>query len=330
MSTDTARVQDGADRQPVPSRALRHPLGEINPNVQLPAIPAVSPDVQYTSSCLHEPHHPSTEAPRECTLNMKQSKRHHRVPEYVKHTELTLQTPAEGPFSVDDLNWVNVVVHEPHRALVAAIPPDRLDDFVEGEGSRGWCQVRAKSQGTSDSLSVNKRCFCMFGAPDHAIQKQRQLLKGSAEPLPAKSGGKGRCAANHKGTSQKKGCQHRFGATLYRDVPDKLFIRFPCQRDDTVQTCAAMKHSTNSGLDTHADESCERHLREYQADIEELAVQLLRTNTKPAAIITSMFPASFHSIRYHELCLCCHISQQCDHSCCLCIWCSSLQTVPTL
>lgn len=47
-----------------------------------------------------------------------------------------VQYPPQGPFSVDELDWAEILDHQKHNKVVS-FPRDRLDDFVDGEAARG-------------------------------------------------------------------------------------------------------------------------------------------------------------------------------------------------
>jgi hypothetical protein len=61
-----------------------------------------------------------------------------RVAKFVH--SLAVQTPDSKIFSTNDLEWTDAVQNKEHFK-VAAIPKDRLDDFVAGESTRGASNV---------------------------------------------------------------------------------------------------------------------------------------------------------------------------------------------
>jgi hypothetical protein len=127
-----------------------------------------------------------------------------RLPKFVSN--LPLQLPPVGVFSVHDLKWCNVTDNKA-CSLTAAVPAYRLQDFVQGEETRGRCTLnlwtlRAEGQG----VLLNKRAECLYAAPKQGHQKKRKLLLPSEKVLPTEGGREIRLGSLQKGTSVKKDC----------------------------------------------------------------------------------------------------------------------------
>jgi hypothetical protein len=67
-----------------------------------------------------------------------------RLPAYVRNIDL--QLPPRHQFSAHDLRWSSIVENRKH-CKVAAIPLDRLEDFVHGEGIQGASHVYCRDKG---------------------------------------------------------------------------------------------------------------------------------------------------------------------------------------
>lgn len=86
-----------------------------------------------------------------------------RIPEFA--TTCQLQNPAPGPFSVEDIEWKQVL--ERGKAfMVAAILKDRLPDFLSGEGARGDTVINTanKSDSRSAGVATDLACECNMAA----------------------------------------------------------------------------------------------------------------------------------------------------------------------
>ena len=142
----------------MPRSPARCPLGPISPNV-LPATTCLPHSSNVSCS-------PGSKAP--CTVGQCQSGRqkvticyelappNSKPPLYVKNSYL--QTPKPGPFTIFDLSWENNGKKD-NRALVAAIPANRLQDFINGEAARGLCKVNASSKkAATDTIPFNETC----------------------------------------------------------------------------------------------------------------------------------------------------------------------------
>jgi hypothetical protein len=108
------------------------------------------------------------------------------LPKFVSN--LLLQQPPFGAFTVHDLKWCKTTDNKA-CSLVAAVLVNRLEDFVQGEETRGTCTLnlwtlRADGQG----MLLNKRAECVHAAPKQAHQKKRKLQLPSDKALPCAVG----------------------------------------------------------------------------------------------------------------------------------------------
>lgn len=209
-----------------------------------------------------------------------------RTPLYVY--QLSVQSPADGPFTINDLQWLHQGKGN-KAALVAAIPEHRFVDFVAGEEKRGMCEVKIRVQNKeTDKTPMNKKAECIFGPPRNTSEKNRQAMPTSAKPL-SQPGKTGRRCAHQNGTSCKMHCTYRFFAVRYgADPRNAVFIRFPTLSGETKAPCKSMKHHTIDGQCNHAGQKCQHHLKKPQKDVEKLILMLLKNDLKPAAIIAGV------------------------------------------
>lgn len=265
----------------------RCPLGELSVNNASIVTPAPSqiPPAQKTEAKV-------SGGQKGCT----------KTPLYVP--KLAVQSPADGPFTVHDLQWLRQGKGI-KAAFVSAIPENRFKDFLAGEEKRGMCEVKIgiKNQENA-STPMNKKAACIFGAPRNGSEIQRQAMPTSAEP-PSKPGKKGRRCAHQNGTSCKMHCTYRFFAVKYGSDPrNAVIIRFPAHDHETVapSNCEAMKHHTADGRQSHTGQKCQHHLQKPQKDVEKLIIKLLRHDLKAAAIIAGVCQVLGY---FDDLLVCC-------------------------
>jgi hypothetical protein len=203
-----------------------------------------------------------------------------RLPKFVSN--LPLQLPPVGVFSVHDLNWCEVTVNKA-SSLAAAVRENRLQDFVQGEERRGRCTLnlwtlRAEGQ----AVLLNKRAECLYAAPKQGNQKQRKLLLPSEKAQPTEEGKEARLGSLQKGTSVKKDCAYRFTVKEYSRRLGHVIIKFPCGPQDTIQNCRSMQHNTAAGMPAHDGE--ESHKLQYTEEIKELVIDKLKAHVMPKVI----------------------------------------------
>lgn len=220
-----------------------------------------------------------------------------KMPVYVK--KLEIQVPDAGHFTVNHLTWQHVESGhtESPYSLVAAIPHNRLYDFLGGEEDRGKCFINLNNKNDkkrSKHILLKKESECIFGSVRSSEQKERQNMMASDEPKATKTGKKGRHNKLQDGTSCKMDCSYRFFAVRYDNAHrDKVILRFPATKQDTAATCRAMKHlyrSPNGSEEAtdHGQQLCQHHLHVHQDDIRDFIIEKIRQDTKPAAIISGM------------------------------------------
>lgn len=223
----------------------------------------------------------STQAP----IRIDDTGRRLRLPGFVQN--LATQYPPAGMFTVNDLDWKFVGTGK-QMGLVAAFPRQRLDDFRIGESHRGGCKVLIGSyKATTDSVLLNDRGLCVFGAPSYAMGKKRQAAAAAAaEPEPC---AQTECGVARYGRSpdaqSKKNCAYCCYARVYAKCQGVVIVKFPCYEGDTAATCMTMKHCTPDGEPAHVGVQGHRHLRQWSSEATSLIISKLKLQTKPAVII---------------------------------------------
>jgi hypothetical protein len=200
-----------------------------------------------------------------------------RLPKFVSN--LLLQQPPFGDFLVHDLKWCKITDNKA-CSLVAVVLVNRLEDFVQGEETRGTCTLnlwtlRADGQG----VLLNKRAECVYAAPKQAHQKKRKHQLPSDKALPTAQGKAARLTSLQKGTSVKKDCVYRFTVKEYSKRPEHLIIKFPCGPEDTMLSCSSMQHCTATGMTAHDGEVSHKLL--YSEEIKEVVISQLKAHVMP-------------------------------------------------
>jgi hypothetical protein len=105
-----------------------------------------------------------------------------RLPAYVRNIDL--QVPPRHQFSAHDLRWSSIEENRKHYK-VAAIPLDRLEDFVRGEGIQGAAHIYCRDKGHKTAgILTSKIGECFNGrlkgicrkkeAPSHFLRRVQQ------------------------------------------------------------------------------------------------------------------------------------------------------------
>jgi hypothetical protein len=107
-----------------------------------------------------------------------------RLPAYVR--TIDLQVPPEHQFSVHDLRWISIVEKWKHYK-VAAVPLNRLEDLVCGEGTRAAAHVYCHDKGNNTAgILTSKIGVCFYGKLKGTCQK-KEATKTLAEACAAVS-----------------------------------------------------------------------------------------------------------------------------------------------
>ena len=181
--------------------------------------------------------------------------------------KLVAQTPPEGSFDYDALEWTAIKYHGDR--LVAAVPADRIQDFVDGESFRGGSQINARERGQKHKHVLRDdhyACYCgkhtrkdqrdLAAAGCRAVQASQasmSLAPASQPAVRADSGKKARRRRTEHGQSIKQGCLFAFVAKVYTGLPDTAYLVF---------TAASAAHVNSQGEAVHPDRSAGRPLSE--------------------------------------------------------------------
>jgi hypothetical protein len=153
-----------------------------------------------------------------------------RVPKYVR--SVPLQVPDKQPFNAIDLQWVAAVELKQHFK-VAAVPMERLDDFVRGEAVRGATSVYCRDKGhKTGGVITSKVGDCIYGKLKGA-RGNKQHGKSLAQ-----AGESQRRSKIVHGESIKKNCAYGFTVKEFAARPNVAFIKFHCTEEDMV-ICAS-------------------------------------------------------------------------------------------
>lgn len=229
-----------------------------------------------------EPSERTTDAPAvpHEPIRIDDSSRRVRLPGFVQH--LSTQYPPAGMFAVHELDWKFVGTGK-QMGLVAAFPRQRLHDFRIGESLRGGCKILIGSyKATTESVLLNDRGLCVFGAPSYAMGKKRQ-----AESMPA-AHSRDSTVARYGSTpdaQSKKNCAYCCYVRVYAKCANVVIVKFPCYEGDTPETCMTMKHCTPHGEPAHVGVEGHQHLRQWSPEATSLIIFRLHLLMKPAVII---------------------------------------------
>jgi hypothetical protein len=165
-----------------------------------------------------------------------------RVPECAKTLEA--QQPGPGLLNAEDLEW-SKIMDRGNTYMVAAIPKDRLEDFVAGEGERGCTiiNVAHKSDNRSVGLVTDLVCECKYGCHKGTTRKRK-----AETPLTEAQGRRSKIMMHD---SIKKGCKYQFTAKEYQKHEGVLFIKFRAYGEDVNGLCLGMHHISDDGYPAH-------------------------------------------------------------------------------
>ena len=79
-----------------------------------------------------------------------------------------VQNPPPGPFSVHELNWVEICDNSKHHT-VACFPTVRFQDFVDGKSVRGETVLLSEDAGKGRH-KIDENCACCYGK-----EKRKQM-----------------------------------------------------------------------------------------------------------------------------------------------------------
>lgn len=210
-----------------------------------------------------------------------------RVPTYVK--TLTLQHPNQARFSVLDLEWTTV--HENRQFFqVAAIPVNRLEDFLAGEGERGSTGVpgssllNVESKSTKEAPGVLTRLVvrCKYGQ----LRKKAHKEKASLPMDIVEQQGLQRSALI-LGRSIKKGCCYEFTVKRYATHPGMAIIKFVSKDGAAAgDLCSTMQHLDASGVAVH--NGLTQHVPHTQ-EVRDFITERLKANCSTRTVLKGAF-----------------------------------------
>jgi hypothetical protein len=167
-----------------------------------------------------------------------------RVPKYVRSVPLLV--PDKKPFNAIDLQWVAAVELKQHFK-VAAVPMERLDDFVRGEAVRGATSVYCRDKGhKTGGVITSKVGDCIYGKLKGARGNKQQ-----GKSL-AQAGESQRRSKIVHGESIKKNCAYGFTVKEFAARPKVAFIKFHCTVEDMHgDMCQSMRHENDEAVPAH-------------------------------------------------------------------------------
>jgi hypothetical protein len=146
---------------------------------------------------------------------------------------------------VHDLRWISIVEKRKHYK-VAAVPLDRLEDFVCEEGIRGAAHVYCRDKGDNVNPAgiLTRKIGVCFYCRLKGICQKKKATKTLAEAW----------AANRQGKiafrdSTKTGCQCGFTVKEFATRATVAFIKFAKSEEEVLDVvCKSMGHFNQDGL----------------------------------------------------------------------------------
>lgn len=281
---------------------MRHPFQDIQ-NVQ-PAH-ATSTSVRYAYNC-HTPKTPAHRVqhagPQKPTFHVSPAVAANgatkisindnvkgRLPGFVRG--LNIQTLDAGTFTATNISWK--AIHDNSKvSLVAAIPAERVPDFLAREGQRGNCSINLEAiNKPSDSIISSDRPIFKFSATRKAPQQEMQRMCASDAPQPYVPNTQARKGAHQKGTSCKLGYGYLCYIKRYTECQGVAILKFQSRAGEAATSCPSMAHCRSDGAPAHDDPELACHLREYTPKMTEFALQRLRAGIKVSIIRDGTYTA---------------------------------------
>jgi hypothetical protein len=163
-------------------------------------------------------------------------------------TRQHVQTPKPGYFDVKSLTWKleydNGLYHK-----VAAIPEQRLANFVAGEEQRGETTLKIRGQyRQKPSLRLDDRYYCIYeGRRNKQLQDRCNNAQAWASVVES-----GKCDSVALGDSFKCGCTYHFQVKGYKGAPGVVYIRFTVGKTNAEHGVDPMQHQDSDGVLVHA------------------------------------------------------------------------------
>lgn len=211
-----------------------------------------------------------------------------RLPKFVR--QLRQQLPDPGAFDCLGLRWLCIKDRNTFF-LAAAIPSNRLEDFVAGEALRGSCKLLLSAKdGEKD-----RQATCCYAKPAHVYQQEqarKEMSEAAAPSVPGDTvvpdGYQARRGKLQMQLSARVGCKYRFTVKRFSKVPDVAIIKFPCGESpaDNARSCLSMMHLLEDGTLAHAGR--DSHL-DFTPFAVEFVLERLKMHMRPALILEGAY-----------------------------------------
>lgn len=203
-----------------------------------------------------------------------------KLPGFVR--KLQQHSLAPGAISVDDLQW-ELVDYQGQFSLAAAIPEDRLPDFIAGESKRGFTNLTLLANRTAtDSTPLDAEATCWFRTTKFRSERMLQTLMAAGPPEQGSPGEAlwlrrvNACTGGGCGDN----CRYAFQAKMHAKAPGVVVLKFECEMWDTPETCRAMRHLSLIGEEAHSELEAPQVTPATAADIQS-DIETARSHERP-------------------------------------------------